>query len=463
MKPRLRLGRAEPRDPDHSAEESEPLVEETELDAFIATRMLRRDGDGLYDRIGSVTLRVMTGPNAGHSQTFFGDRIGGGRGVANHLVLEDQAASQTHFELVLGTETVTLRDLESTNGTWLGPIQIREIVIPEKTVFTVGETDIELARVKRLRVPASRADEFGRLRGHSSTMRELFTLLSRISETDLDFLVQGEPGTGKGTAVDAVHRASSRNRGPLVVFDCSSEPGGDEIHRALLGCQEGPTAPFPSGAGGGTLLLRRVECLPIRVQAQILAALTQRDRARQRSPLARRGDIRLVLSSHIDLRTLVSEGLFHEDLAQRISEVLVRMPPLRERPDDAVFLLEHALVDLAPERSFRLTPDAIRMMSVYSFPGNVGELLMVARRIVDTVDGEEVNRRQLGLGLRPPGIFDDLVELDLAEARSIFTSRYYAALQERFHGQPAEIATHASVSMATVRRALPHLFGGYRK
>lgn len=457
MKPRLRLTPPDlgSLDPWEDGGRSE---DRTELEAFVSTRMLWRDGDGQHDRIAAVTLRVLTGNGAGTVKRFTGERIGGGRGIANQMVLDDDAASLTHFELMLGSETVTLRDLGSTNGTWLGTVQVREAIIPEKTVFTIGSTDIELVQVKRLRVPASKTDTFGALRGRSAPMRELFTLLSRVAETDLDFLVQGAPGTGKMAATEAIHQSSRRHRGSLIVFDCSSKPSIDELQHALLGCQSGPTAPFPPDAEGGTLVLRHIEHLPVRLQAELLRAIELRDRARARRS-GRRADVRLVFSSSIDPRILVSEGLFHDGFVRKISEVSVRMPSLSDLPNEAVYLLEHALVDIAPERRFRLMPDAVRILSVYPFPGNVGELLDVAANVASQAECGDVNRRHLGLGLDRTGGVDDLAELPFADAKSQFALRYYSALENRFLGQVERIAAHASVSMATVRRALPHLFG----
>lgn len=446
-KPRLRL---EPTEPSHGAR---PARELTELEAFVATRMLLQDGDGEYDRIGCITLTVRSGPGAGTTQTFTGARVVGGRGSASDLILSDSAASHSHFELRMGAEAVTLRDLGSTNGTWLGPVRVREVIVPVGTTFTVGETDIELSDISRMRVPASRVDQFGSLRGQCGTMRELFTALSRVAATDLDFLIQGEPGTGKKSALASVHRASRRATSPLLIYDCGEEPNPSEVEKVLWGGPSSGDGGLLARAAGGTLALLRVEDLPVRLQSRLRIAIETREEARQMSEEPPRHDTRLALVSSADLGALVAAGLFHEGLYQRLADLSIRIPPLRERSGDVVFLFEHAWVDLVPTSRLELAPDAARALTLYPFPGNVTELLGVAARTAERVNGGRVTRRDLRLGSSTSRTGGSS-KLPFREARDQFSAQYFSSLLAETGGDLGRAAEIAGVSIATVRRAI---------
>lgn len=418
-------------------EADEPLGELTELQRFIATRMLRREGEGRHERIGKVTLRLLTGPQADLVVAFTGDRVEGGRGPANDLVLDDSAVSQSHFELVLGRETICLRDLGSTNGTWLGSARIGEIWIPEKAIFTVGATDIEIMSTRRMRVPASRVDQFGPLRGKSTAMRELFVLLERFAATELDVLLEGEIGTGKRLAAETLHHMSKRSSEPVVFYDCGEDEDLAHVEELLLG-----------SVLGGTVVLRRIEELPIHLQPRLLDTL-----------LAEARTTRFLFLSTLDLRTLVSEGLFDEALHKRLAEASVRIPPLRERHGDAVFLAEHFLVDSSPDHIVELAPDAVRGLSIYPFPGNVRELNIAVVRALEGDHKPHITRRDLLLGsTHDPESSDSLSRLSFREAKERFSRGYFTRVATRVDGDVAEIARQAGVSGSTIRRALPWLF-----
>jgi len=441
--------------------EGEELDERTELERFIATRMLRREGDGRHERIGEVTLHLLTGPHADLIVPFTGDRVEGGRGPANDLILDDSAVSQSHFELVLGRETICLRDLGSTNGTWLGPVRVGEVQIPAMTIFKVGETDIEIIGTKHMRVPASKIDQFGPLRGKSTSMRELFVLLERLAATDLDTLIEGEPGTGKRLAAETLHQKSKRSRKPLVIYDCGGERDSALVEEALFGSKDGPPKLLEQ-AKGGTLVLRRTEDLPVHLQPRLFEVLLERDALRESTDIPTPSDVRFVFLSTLDLRVLASEGLFHEKLHEKIAKVSLRMPPLRDREGDAIFLMEHAIVDFSPSRSLELSPDALRALPLYSFPGNVRELRGVALRAVDNARGRRITRRDLLLGVR--GDFDGisslakLVELPFRDAKDLFVQRYFMLLEGESNGELESIVRRSGVSVSTIRRMLPHLF-----
>lgn len=432
-----------------------PPPEQSELDRFIATRMLRREGDGRHERIGKVTLKLTSGPQAGLAMAFTGDRIEGGRGPANDLVLDDDAVSQSHFELVLGQDTVCLRDLGSTNGTWLGPARVREVWLPEKSVFTVGQTDIEIKSTRRMRVPVSRGEQFGAVRGTSTVMRELFVLLERLAETDLDVLLEGEPGTGKRLIAEALHQQSARRDGPLVIYDCGEERDPQRVEAALFGAGGKEPEVFNS-ARGGTLVLRRVEDLPMPLQPQLLEMLEGRYEIQQSDEGPTTTDApRLVFTSSLGLRLLAAEGLFYDQLHRRIAEVALHIPPLRDREGDAAFLLKHFLADFAPDKKIELAPDAVTVLPFYSFPGNVRELRQVAARAITCCADARITRRDLRLdSARRTDDVVELTRLPFRAARDAFARRYFTLLLCEANGDLTEVARRSEASVSTVRRGL---------
>lgn len=166
-------------------------------------------------------------------------------------------------------------------------------------------------------------------------------------------------------------------------------------------------------------------------------------------------DVRVVFVSSLSLRMLAAEGLLYEPLYKKPAEAFVRIPPLRERTGDAVYLLEHFLADLAPERIVELAPDAVRALPLYPFPGNVRELYDVAVRVLGRTEGARITRRDLALGDVQGGDgLAGVAELSLREARERFVRRYFALLHRETGGNIAETARRSGTSPSTVRRAL---------
>ncbi len=214
----------------------------------------------------------------------------------------------------------------------------------------------------------------------SPGMRAVLADLTAMAESDAPVLILGESGTGKELIAREVHERSRRANRPLLCVNCAAFVD-TLIDDQLFGHERGAfTGAVSRAAGrfeaadGGTLFLDEVGELPARVQAKLLRVLQEGTFERLGSNESVRVDVRVVSATHRDLRKLVAEGSFREDLYYRLKVLEVRLPPLRERIDDLRALVEALLAELASGTSPRFAPSAWAVLSSHSFPGNVREL-----------------------------------------------------------------------------------------
>ena len=227
----------------------------------------------------------------------------------------------------------------------------------------------------------------GNLIGESAVMAELRKLVARAGPSDSVVLVEGETGTGKERVARALHLASGR-KGRFVAVNCAAIPAQlleSELFGAEKGAFTGATARrlgrFEQ-AEKGTLLLDEIGELPLELQAKLLRVLEQREVERLGGAGPVRVDVRVVAATHRDLRKAVSEGKFREDLYYRLAVFPIKVPPLRERPEDVVPLARAFAAELrGPQFELRLTADGERALRGHAWPGNVRELRNFVERL----------------------------------------------------------------------------------
>jgi hypothetical protein len=313
-----------------------------------ATRTLVRDGGPPARRMRTYRLHVRTGNASVETADLslpvarIGSRFG------NEVVLADETVSRVHLEIAADEHGYRLRDLGSTNGTFVDGYRAADIYLRPGSVIRLGGTEITFEPLSaEADVPATAAGSFGPLVGQSIAMRELFAQLERAAPTDATILVEGETGTGKELIAEAIHGASKRRGGPLVVFDCASVPGTlleSEIFGHEKGAFTGATdrrIGRMEEADGGTLFLDELGELPIDLQPKLLRALEKREVRRLGGRDTIPVDIRIVAATNRDLAREVNRGTFREDLYYRLAVVRVGVPPLRERPEDIRHLVRH--------------------------------------------------------------------------------------------------------------------------
>ncbi len=337
--------------------------------------------------VTGARLTIIAGPDTGRDIVWRSNelRIGSGRGC--DLILRDPTVSRQHCVLKLGTDGPSIHDLGSTNGTMVGGYRVSSASLRPGAVIGLGKTHIRFDSGPESRLQ-NNDNGLGLLLGRSRAMVDLFDRLKKVSVSTATVLIQGETGTGKELIAETIHRQSDRAHGPFVVFDCArvapnlleAELFGHE-RGAFTGAHETRIGVIES-ADGGTVFLDEIGELPIDLQPKLLRALERQEISRIGSAKNRRLNIRILAATNRDLRTMVAEGTFREDLFYRLDVVKVQVPPLRERRGDIPLLAEHFLRSLSAEPNPTLPEDLVAMFSSHDWPGNVRELRSAVERWV---------------------------------------------------------------------------------
>ena len=238
--------------------------------------------------------------------------------------------------------------------------------------------------------------------GRSPAMQEIYRVIARLMNTDLTVLITGESGTGKELVAKALHDFGKRKGGPFVAVNMAAIPR-ELIESELFGHEKGSFTGANARrlgrfeqAEGGTLFLDEIGDMPLEAQTRLLRVLQQGEFMPVGGHHPVRTNVRIVAASHRDLRLMVGQGQFREDLFYRLNVVPLRLPPLRERVDDIPALVQHFLVkvqaDGLPIKT--LMPESMIRLKAHSWPGNVRELENLVRRLAvlyaeDTI-GENV-------------------------------------------------------------------------
>ncbi len=249
-------------------------------------------------------------------------------------------------------------------------------------------------QVKALR--SGHAAGFEEMIGQSEPLRRVLDVAQRAAPTDLTILIEGESGTGKEVLARAIHRLSARKDGPLVPVNAAAIPEGlleSELFGHERGAFTGAIRARPGRfelAKGGTLFLDEIGDMPLSMQVKILRALQERRIERVGGVKTIDVDVRIVAATHQNLEELVPEGKFREDLFYRLQGVKLRLPALRERLDDLPLLIAH-LLERAAQRLWRapatVSPEALRCLWTYPWPGNIRELQHVLEAAMVLSDG----------------------------------------------------------------------------
>lgn len=354
-------------------------------------------------------LSVISGPATGRELVIGKERVTIGRSSICDLVLDDPAVSSTHCEVEMSEVGVILRDLDSTNGTFIGEVRVREAWLKPEMVLRVGESHIRFESAEgHVEIEVSKRDHFHELLGRGQRMREIFAVLEKVASSDLTVLVRGETGTGKELVARAIHAASPRKQGPLVVQDCSAIPTnliedtlfGHE-RGAFTGATERRRGSFEQ-ADGGTIVLDEIGELDLGLQPKLLRVLESREVTRVGGTRNIPVNVRVVAATNRDLRQMVADGTFREDLYYRLSVVQIDLPPLRERPEDVPSLVRQFLDAYARRRypgrddaHIDVAEDAMRRLMSYPWPGNVRELKNTVERAASLGDGRVLSVRDL--------------------------------------------------------------------
>ena len=223
---------------------------------------------------------------------------------------------------------------------------------------------------------------FSGMIGRSPESLRLFHLVQNLQTSDATILLTGESGTGKEVLARAIHANSTRRDGRFVAVNCAALPS-ELLESELFGHVRGSFTGAVRDrigrvemASGGTLFLDEIGDMPLHLQAKILRFLQEKTFERVGESQTRKGDVRVVAATHLDLRKAIAEGRFRDDLYYRLRVVPIELPPLRSRREDIEPLAHYLLgrVGARHGRAMRFSPDALRALLRYSWPGNVREL-----------------------------------------------------------------------------------------
>ncbi|MCB9648609.1 MAG: sigma-54-dependent Fis family transcriptional regulator [Deltaproteobacteria bacterium] len=280
---------------------------------------------------------------------------------------------------------------------------------PDELLITVDRV-IREARMARqnaaLRSDVERTFNVDGIVGASEAMRRIMDRVERVAPTDATVLVLGESGTGKELIARAIHARSRRKDAPFVAVNCAAIPEG-LIESELFGHEKGAFTGasrhhegLVESAHGGTLFLDEVGELPPSAQARLLRVLQESEVRQVGSNKTRKVDVRVIAATHRDLPELVRAGAFREDLYFRLRVLDIRLPPLRERPEDLPQLADHLLAKACHKvgrSGLSLSPEALAAMAAHPWPGNVREMENAIERAVILADDLVIDVELLGL------------------------------------------------------------------
>jgi two-component system, NtrC family, nitrogen regulation response regulator GlnG len=312
------------------------------------------------------------------------------------------------------------------------PFDLRELVSVVERALTAHH-EVSAAQ------PEDDAEEQLPLIGRSPAMQEIYRVLARLMGTDLTVTIMGESGTGKELVARALHNYGKRRNGPFIAINMAAIPR-ELIESELFGHEKGAfTGATTRGVGrfeqaqGGTLFLDEIGDMPIEAQTRLLRVLQEGEFTAVGGRVPIRADVRIVAATHHDLRQLIRQGLFREDLFYRLNVAPIRLPPLRERSADIPALVRHFAV-LAVREGLpmkRLDDAAMERLRTYRWPGNVRELENLVRRLAALYSQEVIGVGvvEAELGDAPPS--SDPAETSVGEGLAAAVERhikgYFAA------------------------------------
>jgi DNA-binding NtrC family response regulator len=400
---------------------------------------------------------VEGGPKPGLSCESSSDRLSIGFHPSNDLNIEDATVSRFHCEIRMDGTGARVRDLNSRNGTILDGVLVADAFLRSGSLLNLGRVTVRFDFVNEAnRLPLSDKNDFHGMAGSSVAMRTVFALLERASATDLTVLLEGETGTGKGKAAEAIHRASARRDKPFLVVDCGAIPA-NLLESELFGHERGA---FTGAAGlrigafeeasGGTIFLDEIGELPQDLQPKLLRVLESKEIRRVGSNTHKRVDVRVIAATNRDLRSEVNNARFRSDLYFRLAVVRISLPSLRQRPEDIPQLVDEILKNAGahgPEADALRTPEFFQTLQRSAWPGNVRELRNYIERCLVFQDALPAPDGSAPAGTARSTQIDASLPYQEARRRAIddFERSYLEALLRLHQGKVSSAASAADV------------------
>src|ERR1700692_2276964 len=327
------------------------------------------------------------------------------------------------------------------------------------------EENVQLKRALKQRY------NFENIVGKSEPMLKIFDLVTQVATSRSTVLLQGESGTGKEVIAKALHLNSPRHDRPFVPVNTGSMPT-DLLESTLFGHVKGAfTSAIASKKGlfemadRGTLFLDEIATMGLDTQAKILRVLQDRRFMHLGGVQEVQVDVRIIAATNVDLRHLVREGRFREDLFYRLNVITIELPPLRQRKQDIPLLVDFFLKKYAEENdrpARNITPEALRPLMAYSWPGNVRELENVIERAVVLSSGNSIGMdllpdNLLGKGSAFSLLRDPPTDASLFEIVEDVEKRIITEMLEKCNWNQTEAAEHFKVPLSTLNQKIRRL------
>lgn len=317
--------------------------------------------------------------------------------------------------------------------------------------------------IRRLQREVETHYHFDQIIGKSATMQQVFDLVERVKDSQINILLSGESGTGKDLLARTLHYQSSRKQAPFVPVNCAAIPE-QLLESELFGYVRGAFTDARKDkkglfveADGGTLFLDEIGELPLLLQAKLLRVIEDKEVRPLGATKSEKVDVRLIAATNRDLRSAVEQGEFRQDLFYRLSVVDIHLPCLRQRPEDLPLLIQHFIARSAQSSQVRrLSAEALRILLNYPWPGNVRELENTLERALVLCRGEEITPADLPAhltGSKPQvsGLQDALLR---RRALADLEREYILLALEFTEGKKKEAADLLGIDRKTLYRKL---------
>lgn len=411
----------------------------------------------------ALSLVVVDGPDVGKRAPAAGTvRIGTAPG--NDVVLVDPTVSRVHATLSPDGQVARIRDMGSTNGTFVDGVRVRDASILGGSLIRLGGTTLRVEQaLEPVRIELAPYDRLGELVGGSPAMRQVYALIERVAPTSSTVLIQGETGTGKELVARAIHERSERRGGRFLAIDCGAIPENlveSELFGHVKGSFSGATSDRVGAfeeTDGGTLFFDEVGELTAPMQRKLLRALETREIRRVGENRERKVDVRVIAATHRPLARAANEGRFREDLYFRLAVVTIELPPLRARREDIPLIAQHFL-DRLTGGTERVGPELAAALLGRSWNGNVRELRNFLERRVALAATTQAPAPPPSGGSPEPWVRFDLPFKE-AQARLLeqFEQAYLRTLLERTQGNVTRAAQLGGISRRFLQRRMIEL------
>lgn len=450
------------------------------LTSTIAARTLVLDEGRMSSsiRVQKNKLLVISGPLQGSEYVVNKEVFSIGSGKQNDLPLADSTISKRHCEISMDNDgQYTIRDLDSTNGTFVGGVRVNSAFLHPGAEFQIGKTKIIFCPLQESHeIPLSDSESFGSMLGKSTTMRRIFKVAETYAPSEATVMITGETGTGKEILAEEIHKHSPRKDKPYIVIDCaamSKDLVESELFGHVKGAFTGANADRKGAfenADGGTVFLDEIGDLSQDLQPKLLRVLEKREIKRVGDNKVRKIDVRIICATNRNLDREVNAGRFREDLYYRLSVVKIEIPPLRRRKDDIPMLVRKFVSDIhgadAVEDLANLDEN-ISLLKNHDWPGNVREL----RNLVEAAFYSQLRPINLStfLGLSRIISGDETAQKRTAESAyqtgrtfkdakncliEDFERKYITDLLERNNGNVSRSAREADLERAYLQRLI---------